>query len=311
MQDFQNGEQKHMPHKTGDKMVLNRLGRFSIETPADWESVAQSYEVRFCEIKELLWPTHQHRDQARELEWNSRILEIEKLTPPDDIDKVIIESKRINVSEISLRGVFYYSDYLTSRRICLDVLLDEESIGVWFRKTGRRDLKEGILNLVVEIAKAYRSPIALQGSAISGAKMFYLKYGALALPYDNQEKIYMRSENQSSDLIFEIKIQSTHQVEKHSLLEKLGAALAMNFAPGVKIDKLRTTSKTIADLKGDELILRGNEDGSRQLSFSWSYSGREDSGDFPEILITLESPDEKVEEKIKIWDDILASMKRL
>ena len=43
----------------------------------------------------------------------------------------------------------------------------------------------------------------------------------------------------------------------------------------------------------------------------WRYAGKKDSGEYPEIVLEMESPDGNLKEKLKIWDAILESMKPL
>lgn len=51
------------------------------------------------------------------------------------------------------------------------------------------------------------------------------------------------------------------------------------------------------------------DDGTRSvLSVAWRFAGRKDSGEQPKILVTMESADGRLEEKLQIWDAVLNSL---
>ena len=106
-----------------------------------------------------------------------------------------------------------------------------------------------------------------------------------------------------------IEMNETQQVEDVGVLDRLVASLAMNFAPGVDVDKIRTGSRTVAVLPGQEIIIRGTVNDVSELFFAWDSPGREDSGEYPEIRIGLECPDGSLDEKTKIWDAALDSFR--
>ena len=157
----------------------------------------------------------------------------------------------------------------------------------------------------LEIARAYR---IIDKDHLPKENWFYLQHGAIALPYLEQEETYARFEGHPLDLKLEIETRAVHKVSESGLLDRLTAALAMKFAPGVDIDKIRSGKRTVAGIKGEELIMRGTEGGETELSFTWLFPGEKDSREHPKISIEMESPDGQLEEKLKIWDAILDSM---
>ena len=58
----------------------------------------------------------------------------------------------------------------------------------------------------------------------------------------------------------------------------------------------------------EEVDLMKSKDDAK-LSFAWIYSGKKDSGVFPEIEITMDAPDGQLDEKLKLWDALLNSFK--
>lgn len=73
-------------------------------------------------------------------------------------------------------------------------------------------------------------------------------------------------------------------METSGPLERLAAALAMSFAPGVNVDRIRGGKRSPAGLSGEEIVLRmTNDDKTSTLRFGWESSGKADSGSEPEI----------------------------
>ncbi|WP_318557042.1 T6SS immunity protein Tli4 family protein [Geobacter anodireducens] len=107
----------------------------------------------------------------------------------------------------------------------------------------------------------------------------------------------------------DIETTETHKVEEAGLIKKTMAAMATGFATGLNIDKIRSRKKTVAGLDGEEEVLRMNDGNKTVLNFAWEYRGRKDSGEYPEIRITMDSADGKLEQKLQVWDAVLNSLK--
>jgi hypothetical protein len=104
---------------------------------------------------------------------------------------------------------------------------------------------------------------------------------------------------------------AVEQVQHVGLLQRMAAAIIMNFVPGLKLDKIRSGGRTVGGLKGEEIVMRGTENNNTEIRFGWEYPGKEESGEYPEIQISMETPDGNLKEKLKIWDAILESFKPL
>lgn len=141
---------------------------------------------------------------------------------------------------------------------------------------------------------------------------FYLEHGVINRPYRSQEESYARFEGHSLDLIIDIKMEMDvgYYRETEGLIEKTKEMLtAAAMLPGGSISKIRLAKREVAGMKGEESILRITEDSEKTLLFTWEFNGKEDSGEYPTTTIEMESPDGNLDEKIKIWDAVLASMK--
>ena len=290
------------------KMFIFPLGRFSIAIPSDLKAVVQTHRFRGCEIREFVWPQGSDRLQVMDRIWHERIKEIGKLEPPEGTRNVIIEERLNPVTKPLVKGVYYYGDNEANDEGYWDLLLDAGPVGVWFKFDGLLEGKEELYNWVLQVAKGYE--YRNQISTVSPQKdRYYLKYGAINRPYKSQEHTYARFEGHPLDMKLEIEMQETRHVEQNGLKERLDAAVETNSATGVDIDKIRSKKRTCAGLKGEEMIVRMRDRDKTELTFAWEYAGEVDSGERPEIQITMESPDGQLEEKVRMWDAILDSFK--
>lgn len=287
-------------------MKIHSMGRFKIEVPIELKLDIQTNSLRRTELKEFLWPGDMRDEGARRQIWNERVAEINKRDAPEGIKKVVIDSKEIEGIGKWSSGVYYYGNRASKRDGYWDVLLDSGPTGVWLKYHGLLDAKDEMLCWVLEIARAYRPG---QANLSLGDNQFHLLHGSIDLPYKRQEQTYARFEGHPLNLKLEIEMQETHHVAQAGLIERLGAVIATNYAPRVDVKKIRSHRRTVAGLKGEDVIIRTKDRYNTVLCFAWEYPGEVNSGERPEIQITMESPDGALEEKIKVWDAILDSFK--
>jgi hypothetical protein len=171
--------------------------------------------------------------------------------------------------------------------------------------------KEEMLNWIIDIAKSYHPRAASNG--FDEKNSFHLKDGLISLPYIEQESTYARFLRQSLELKLEIEMNDTHvdEPKDEGLLARTAAAILTRFAFGVDIHKIRSRDRKVAGLNGEEQVVRMKDKDGTELDFTWRYAGKKDSGEYPKIVVTMESPDGKLDEKLKVWDAILDSMKPL
>lgn len=287
------------------------LGRFSIAVPQTMKLEVQTSSIRMTEITEVFWPHDVSHEVAREKVWKARLQEIALLEPPPGKKKALIETRSFSDFGNWAKGVFYHGDNISASEAQWEVLIDAGKVGVWLKSESilaePLNIEKGVRNLAA-LATAYRWREPLTKDA-SGTGSFYLKNGSIALPYRWQEGTYASFQGDPLELKLEIEMQETPDVEEAGLTERYDAAIATGYALGVDVDKLRGQKRTIAGLKGEDVIVRMKDKYDTVLNFAWEYPGEEDSGERPEIQITMESPDGALEEKIKVWDAILDSFK--
>lgn len=287
------------------------VGRFAITVPETMKLEVQTSSIRMTEINEVLWPHDVSHEVARENVWKARLGEIAQREPPLSKKKTVIETRSFSDFGTWARGIFYHGDNISASEAQWDVLIDAGKGGVWLKSEAiliePTNVEKAVRNLR-NLSKAYRwrDPMTRSTSADDS---FYLENGLIALPYKWQEGTYARFSGDPLELKLEIEMQETQEVEKVGLVERYGAAISTGYALGVEVDKIRGQKRTLAGLQGEDVIVRMKDKDGAVLNFAWEYPGQEDSGERPEIQITMESPDGALEEKIKVWDAILDSFK--
>jgi hypothetical protein len=304
------GSASNTSRKGGEKMKTYYMGRFAIDVPVEMKQAVQAHRFRGTEVEDFLWPTSGSHSDDRSNIWQGRISEIKELHLPPRVKKSIIEELHVDIDRQWNKGIFYYGNYMTSDEGTWSVLLDAGGSGLWLKYYGLVEAKDKMRDWVVQIAKTYVSlPTSSAFPPISG-DWYYLQHGAINLPYRAQESTYSRFEGQGLDMKLEVDMNEVHEVEELSMAQRLAASIVTRFVPGVGVEKVRSRNRTVAGLKGEELVMRLKASGEdTQIQFAWEYRGEVESGKHPEIQVTLETPDGNLEENLKIWDAILNSFK--
>lgn len=288
------------------------MGRFSLSVPKTMILDAHSPTVRGIQLHEFLWPVQEKR-QTRELEWKKHLSELAEMRKPEGVKSVVIEEMDLSSSGRWMRGVFYYGNYAQSDEGFWDVLVDAGDVGVWLKYDGLLDAKGLLLNLVLEAATHYQSFLNHNLAGNSSGDYFCTRYGRILLRYKDQESTYARFKGDPLDLRLEVEMNETQvdEPKEEGLFARTAAAIATGYASGVDIKKIRSRNRMAAGIKGEEQVVKMKDKNGAKLDFTWRYAGKKDSGEYPEIVISMESPDGQLDEKLKVWDAILDSMKPL
>lgn len=292
------------------------IGRFSIAVPAVMKLIKQTSEIGYVDIKEVNCPKSMSNKEIRTREWSSFLEEVNRLSPPEGKDKVIIRIRDFDGMGQWAKGALYYDNYLHPRTATWAILLDNVTILLWLKCGPTLINDENETNRVAKnisvTGKSYQLFYYDSKENLPQGDWFYLKYGAVNLPYEEQEESYARFEGHPLDLVLDIKMEMDvgNYREAGGLIEKTQELLAeAALMPGISASKIRLGKRVVAGMKGEESILRMSEAGRKILQFTWEFNGKEDSGEYPTTAIEMESPDGNLDEKIKIWDAVLDSMK--
>jgi hypothetical protein len=276
--------------------------------------------MRTFNIKEVIWPDGDSQ-KAAQTAWEKRFAEIENMRPPKGKDKALIENKKIAGISKWCKAVFYYGDPYDVEvediplKGYLDILVNAGVNGVWITSYGKSTGKDFMYEKSTGLAKAYRPPAQRLGKAtvFKGKDSFYLEHGAIDLPFEYKESVDISFYGHALDKDIELDIETdvVGEVEKVSLVDKLNAMIATNYAPGLNIDKIRTRKRIVAGMQGEEIVYRATEkDGNdKGLYFKWAFPGEKSNAHFPNIAIDMQALYDNLEEKIAVWDTILDSMR--
>jgi len=277
------------------------MGRFAIDLPAEFQLEIQSQKIRYAEVSDFKWK-ERDRSKERKALWVQKIIDIKKLKVPKGRKQTIIEEKHLNDIGVWAKAVEYYGDYRIGDYIYWTILVDYGESGMWLTLYGLNNHKsfKNFTNILTHYQYGFDNLTK---------DSFCLNRGRIELPYLEQEETYVRFAG-PMDMKLEIDMNETQQVEEVGLLDSFAASLATNFAPGVDVDKIRARKRTIDGLQGEEIVTRLTANRGPKLYFGWKYLGKEDSGDYPEIDITVEDcPDSNLDEKMQIWDHALNSFR--
>ena len=276
-------------------------GRFAIDLPAAFQLEIQSQKIRYAEVFDFKW---KERDRAKEREslWEQKLAKIKKLQLPKGRKQIIIEEKHLKGIGNWAKAVEYYGDQYAPNCVYWKILVDYGNVGIFLTLDGE-DNNLSIRNFT-NILTHYQ-----YGLDNLTKDSFCLNHGRIELPYLEHERTYARFAGPMG-MKLGIHMNETHEVEEVGLLDSFTASLAMNFAPGVDVDKIRARKRTIGELPGEEIVTKMTANRGPKLYFGWKYQGKEDSGEHPEIRIAIQQvPNGELDEKLKIWDDLLDSFR--
>jgi hypothetical protein len=292
------------------------IGRFSIAVPDKLELKIRSSKLGYVDIKEVVWQKNTNTEQARTAEWDRFMAEIKKITPPEGTDKVIIRTNNFPGIGKWVKGIFFHDENNSSRLGIWSLLMDAGQVGVWLKGDPSIVIKENVNHKMArnieEIAKVYQPPETVKTSCKQPNNCFYLQHGAIDMPYLEQEESIARFEGHPliTKLLIEMEMDFNHEIELMGLIKKTrGLLAAALITPGGSISKVRLGKREVAGMPGEEAVLKVREGSETELVFTWEYNGKDDSGEYPTTRIIMESPDGNLDEKLKIWDAVLDSMK--
>ena len=309
----QNSGKKAMENQK-EQTITFGVGRFVIDIPVSMQYRGGTYRMRDRSIEEVMWPDAD-KDKESETLWNTHIEGIKKLKAPNGFENALIEIKDIENIGKSCRAVLFFNEPLDTAYGTLHIFLDSGSTAVWIKARDKKIAsKDFTYQKSTDLAKAYRPPSHRLGKAdvLTNRDSFYLEHGAVDLPFEYKESVDLGFQGHAIDKHLELSIETevVHEVEQSGLIERFKAVIATNYAPGLKIDKIKTGSRTVAGMEGEEIIYRGTEDdGEVEISFVWEHPGVAKNAHLPNVIIDMATTDGQFDEKLAVWDTILDSMR--
>ncbi len=313
----QNMEKKAMP-RNSEQIMLYGAGRFVIDIPNSMR-FSGGYSMRNRNLKEVVW-SEGDPQKASKTSWEERLTEIQQMKPPEGKEKALIEVRDFDGIGKWAKAAFYYGDPNSTEfegiplKGYLDILRHTGSCDLWITSFGKVTGKDFMYNKSIELARAYRPPTQpnRRAEVIPGKDAFYLRYGAIDLPFEYEESVDIAFKGHPLDdeLIITVETDVVEEVYKVGLQDRLVEMLASVAGMGFKAEKFRTRKRTVAGLKGEEVVYRGKEeDGEQALYFMWDFPGEKNSAHAPNMIITMMGRAGHLDEKLAIWDAVLDSVR--
>jgi len=296
-------------HRFNEPTITYGAGRFVVDIPASM-TFAGGYSFQGRKIEEIVW---QDEEDALNI-WNNHIEKISRREAPQGMSSALIEEREIAGIGVWCKTVLYFNEPLDPHYGAMDLLVNTGPTGLWIKAWDKKlSAKETIYEISTDIARAYRAPEKRfdRVEVVDGSDAFYLRYGAVDLPFEYKESVDIVFREHALDDRLKIHIMTwvVHEESKIGLLERAANSLMMKLVGDLKIEKLRSGRRTVAGLPGEELIEKFTENGRNTLSFTWMHLGKKDSAHWPRVVVDMESRDGHLEEKLDLWDAILDSMR--
>lgn len=275
--------------------TTHQIGRFEVQLPASFYRAGSRYVLQYVKLEE-----HQgsFKDSIQLQAWSQRLQQIEALKEhrelPEDVQGTIIKIPPVHAT-LPLQTVWYHADG-SKETANWGGLLQRKQTNIWLTTTGDITWQAEGLKRVEALAAAYQ--LKSDGSPVSPSHAFYTNYGYLNVPYQDQEEAWM------------VVRDSTHQAELNMNFSDPEDGIPSKFVQVLQrfanriiislkgIKTVRNCSRTVAYLRGEELILVDKKENYQKLLYTWRYVGQLKSGQ--EILITLKL---EVPQKHQTWAD--------
>ena len=296
-----------------EETITYGAGRFVIEIPAVMQFNG-TYSLRTHNIVEVAWPNAEPDKHATEA-WQAHVELINKIEPPETRDRTLIEEKELPGIGKWCKAVFYYHEPYDPDRGALDLLINYGNTGLWIKSRNNwSSAKDIVFEIATEQARAYRPPSEDEGrvAVLPNKDSFYLRYGAIDLPFEYKESVNIafRGHPMDNELSLEIETDVMNEAYKAGIIDQLLAIIATKWAPELKIDKIRTKKRTVAGLKGEEVVYLATEsETDKAYTFIWGYPGKARNAHHPLMKISMESQADNLEQKLALWDAVLDSMR--
>jgi len=288
-------------------LVDQCVGRFCLRLPAAMKRTSDEEEVQGVKLEEVAW------DKAAkdpwEHEWLERLRKIEAKKADREFDKAadgeILDQKMIKPG--TLKAVFYCPGPARART-ALGAIHNAGRAGLWLEILVSEKRKDEAAARIAEIAAAYRPDEPGQARP-KGA--FHLPHGVITAPFKLGEEADVHFKGGPLDLELEFALETIFEKEDGGLMQKFANMMETSgvAAMGAGLRPIRSKSRKVAGLPGEEMILLGKQDDDGSLFFQWRTPGELESGKHPQVNVVLRGSDAQKDEKIAFWDALLDLVK--
>ncbi|AKT42612.1 T6SS immunity protein Tli4 family protein [Chondromyces crocatus] len=272
------------------------LGRFAVELPPS--ASLRGRQQALVQLPVAARPLAPGEDLAA---IHQRLIDEKRVLPPPRGQPSVVHSARMLRGD--LVSIIHFDDPDTPESIAMEAVLVTGGTAFTIRG-GNTVSRAGALEDAAARIAAAIVPSSEPDPQVPG---FAIDRAVVAMAMHWQE---------SADAFFELGQGSTLSLESHSnadalprpLLEKQALAIPRFASVGVIAFPIRSGPRMLADLPGEELILKHPAGGGL---LQWEYIGQPRSSGYPHVSIRMElGEDAALDAALPLWDTLLTSFRR-
>jgi hypothetical protein len=284
-------------------LTEHRVGRLVLSLPAEMRRAGQEYVL--CSsvyVEEREWTSSNGYKKL----WSDWLQELSEQCSPPGAREIIIEQREIAPR---CQGVLARSQHDGNLRTWF-ALLDAGTHGVWMKCAREPHAPEQALARLYAVARSYR-PLGRRGRFLPES-WFYLERGAITGFPLKGEYTSVQFEGAPLEPGHQLCVRVVPGAEAQSgHMGRLRRALALGLSEESMVTILRAGPRQAAGFNGEELIIQVAAEGSEHLRWVWSYAGQPGTLHAPCIELSMHAMGDAREEKLRLWEDTLKSMRHL
>lgn len=295
---------------TEQNEVLNyQLGRFKFKLPKEFSLKTQNHSIDYISFNEVNWESSNNWQQETSKIVKQRIEEINKeFYPPEGYKSPIIDVITNNKKNTIL--IIYYNDELDQETINIEMFYACPTTGVWLNTFGFKQHQEELINEIKSMATRY---VLNKKSEKYNTANHYFINGRIAIDNPDYEEMFLNFTNNKYALSIDTKINETGKSQ--DLFKKMnktfGLLTYLRF--GVTKKTIRKRERTVANIQGQELIMKIKDKHKENYYFTFNANGKKDNALYPDIIIELDvnnTPNINLDELLFVWDNFLESFSK-
>lgn len=306
------GDAKEQGMTTGTK--THCLGRYLIDLPADAQARV-SYTFARADVKthrNISEEQFERRIAAREVELRN--------APHNGGGNLFVERRELSAEQVSLASWFSPASRLMYRYELFSHLPQERILYVF---EGRGSASESALSSAYEYQRTLAESVRFRTQEeIPTEPGFCIESGLIQRSKFNREEVTANirlREYPSVTLTFMSYVTGNPDRE---LLRRTSTIPPGYEEVAARMQTLRRGDRNLGQVKGQELLVRGDGEGKKAYEFLWESQGEANSLEYPFLSLQLsttgesdaegeviDAPFESNEEAMALWDAILGSLR--
>lgn len=283
-----------------------RLGRFEVEIPQGLHLEALSATREFVSIHEVaLDPRWQKAEENKT--WTSRIAELKEQTPSDSPPR---EVAPIIVEKGGTLRLISYGEEDDPSWITWEGLLSYPGVGLWLASSGYLEHSASIRALIETQANRW-TPYGTPGPEgdLPPAGTFVTTMGYFSSPATQAEDLYVRWANSPQTMVLELTTRAVAEPEPPPF-RSAEETIQLGDLFQISAHTLRDGQKMAAGIVGVEQVITGATAGQKRLHARWWFAGKPKDTLQPTILISLQADTDDPDQFLRLWDELLASLRQ-